>query len=318
MPLDPQIKTIVDQAASAGAPPLSSMSPEAPRNVFRTMFAGFIGAPAPLAKSEDRAIAGPGGDIAVRIYTPEGKGPFPVLMFFHGGGWVLGDLETHDGLCRGLSREARCITVSVDYRLAPENKFPAAAEDCYAATQWVAANGKEFNANPAHLALGGDSAGGNLAAAVSLMARDRGQLHLCYQLLMYPAFDPSISSRSQTEFAQGYLLTRADMQWFWSQYLRDERDRVNPYASPMMAKDLTGLPAAMVITAQYDPLRDEGEAYATRLEEAGVKVLSMRYEGVTHGFISMASLVDKGRQALESAAAHLRAAFKAKAGAAPW
>ncbi len=310
MPLEPQIKAILDQAAAAKAPPLSSMSPGQARKAFRAMLESFGGAPPRVAKSDDQAIDGPAGQIGLRIYTPEGKGPFPALVFFHGGGWVLGDLESHDALCRALTNEARCVTVAVDYRRAPENKFPAAAEDCYAATLWVVNNGASINANRAHLAVGGDSAGGNLAAAVTLMARDRDEPRICYQLLMYPALDSSLQTQSMTEFADGYLLTRADMVWFWAQYLTGDADRSNPYACPAAAKDLTGLPRAMVITAEFDPLCDEGEAYAQRLQEAKVAVVCTQYKGVTHGFMSMASFLDTGRKAIGDAAAGLRSAFK--------
>lgn len=309
MPLDPQIKPIIDQAASAGAPPLSSLTPTQARAAFRALFKNFGGTPAPIAKSEDRAIPGPAGEIGLRIYTPQGKGPFPALMFFHGGGWVVGDLDTHDPLCRALTNEARCITVAVDYRRAPEHKFPAAAEDCYAASQWVARNGAAIGATHAQLAVCGDSAGGNLSAAVCLMARARKDLQVGYQLLMYPALDAALQTKSMTEYAQGYLLTRDDMVWFWGHYLRGGEDRSNPYACPSAARDLSGLPPAMIITAEFDPLRDEGEAYAKRLEEAYVPMVLKRYEGMTHGFMSMASIVDKGREAIGAAASHLKAAF---------
>jgi acetyl esterase len=230
-------------------------------------------------------------------------------MFFHGGGWVVGDLDTHDPLCRALTNAARCITVAVDYRLAPENKFPAAAEDCYAASRWVAGNAAAIGASHAPLAVCGDSAGGNLSAAVSLMARDRQDLQVGYQLLMYPALDATLQTRSMTDCGQGYLLTRDDMVWFWGHYLRGDEDRTNPYACPTAARDLSGLPPAMVITAEFDPLRDEGEAYAKRLEDARVPVFFKRYGGMTHGFMSMATIVDQGRKAIEDAASHLRTAF---------
>jgi acetyl esterase len=310
MPLDPQIKQILDQAASAAAPPISSLTPHQARAVFRAMFEAFGGSPAPVARVENRAIPGPAGEIGLRIYAPEGKGPFPALMFFHGGGWVIGDLDTHDPLCRELTNAARCITVAVDYRLAPEHKFAAAAEDCYAASQWVARSSAEFGANADNLAVCGDSAGGNLSAAVSLMARDRGNLHVSYQVLLYPALDGLLQTPSMNEFAEGYLLTRADMVWFWNHYLRGEQDRSNPYACPSAATDLKGLPSAMIITAEFDPLRDEGEAYARRLQEAGVPVVLKRYQGMTHGFMSMAAIVDKGRKAIADTASHLRSAFK--------
>jgi acetyl esterase len=309
MPLDLKIKAMIDQAAAAGAPPLSGLSPQQARQGFRAMFQAFGGAPEEVARCEDRAIAGPAGDIGVRIYTPAGKGPFPVLVFFHGGGWVVGDLDTHDPLCRALTNAAPCVTVAVDYRLAPEDKFPAAADDCHAAARWVARHGAELGIDAARLAVGGDSAGGNLAAAVSLMARDAKDLQIACQLLMYPALDASLQTRSMADFAQGYLLTRADMVWFWDLYLRGGADRDNPYACPSAAKDLRGLPPAMAITAEFDPLRDEGEAYAKRMQEAGVRVVTKRYDGMTHGFMSMAAIVEQGGKAIHDAAAHLRAAF---------
>jgi len=310
MPLDPKIKAFIDQAASSGAPPLSSLTPQQARAAFRGLFESFGGTPPPVAKSEDRAIPGPAGDIGVRIYTPEGKEPFPALMFFHGGGWVIGDLDTHDPLCRALTNAARCVTVAVDYRLAPEHKFPAAAEDCYAVAQWVTRNGAAVGANPVRIAVGGDSAGGNLAAAVSLMARDRKDLQIAHQLLMYPALDASLQTKSMSDCAEGYLLTRADMVWFWGHYLRSDADRSNPYACPSAAKDLKRLPPATVITAEFDSLRDEGETYAKRMEQAGVRVICKRYDGVTHGFMSMTGFLDQGRKAVEEAAAHLRASLK--------
>jgi acetyl esterase len=310
MPLEPQIKAILDQATASDAPPLSSMPVGQARDAFRAMMESFAGDPPLVAKSEDQVIGGPAGQIPIRVYTPDGKAPFPVMMFFHGGGWVLGDLESHDALCRALAGEASCIIVAVNYRRAPEHKFPAAAEDCYAATLWVAKNAALINAKPGHLAVGGDSAGGNLATAVSLMARDRAEPRICYQLLTYPALDSSLQSKSQADFASGYLLTRADMEWFWSHYLAGEADRSNPYACPAAAKDLTGLPPAMVITGEFDPLRDEGEGYAQRMREAKVPVVCTRYDGVTHGFMSMASFLDKGRQAIRNAAAGLHRAFK--------
>ena len=309
MPLDPQIKTIVDQAAASGAPPLSSLNPAQARAAFHALFKNFGGDRQPVARVEDRAIQGADGRIGLRIYTPNGTGPFPALMFFHGGGWVVGDLETHDPLCRALSSAAGCVTIAVDYRLAPEDKFPAAAEDCYAAAHWVAGNRAAIGSSAAPIAVCGDSAGGNLSAAVCLMARDRGDLRIGAQLLMYPALDSALQTRSMNEFAEGYLLTRADMVWFWGHYLKGSDDRSNPYACPAAATDLSAMPPAMIITAEYDPLRDEGEAYAKRLEQANVPVTLKGYRGVTHGFMSMASIVDQGRQAIADTSSYLRAAF---------
>ena len=238
-----------------------------------------------------------------------GPGPFPILVFFHGGGFVIGDLDSMDAPCRALANRAGCLVVSVDYRRAPEHKFPTATEDCYAAVRWVAENAASLNGDSARIAVGGDSAGGNLAAVVALMARDRGGPPLRYQLLIYPATNHDFTTASCQENAEGYFLTTADSRWFWSQYLRDENDAANPYASPLRAEDLSGLPPALIITAEYDPLRDEGEAYAERLRQAGVAAEAKRYDGMIHGFFQMGAVIDRGKQAIEDAAQALRTAF---------
>jgi len=307
MPLDPQAKAFLDQLAAAGAPPLNSLPVAEARQALRTLFSA--GAPEPIAKVEDRQVPGPAGRIPVRIYTPGGRGPLPVLVYFHGGGWVLGDLETHDNTCRGLANAAGCVVVAVDYRLAPEHKFPAAPEDCYAAAKWVALNAAAFGGDPARLAVGGDSAGGNLAAAVALMAADRGAPTVAYQLLIYPVTAHAFDTPSYRENADGYLLTRDSMRWFWDHYLANENDGQNPYASPLRARDFRRLPPALVITAEFDPLRDEGEAYAARLREAGVPVEVKRYAGMIHGFFSLGHVMAQGKKAVADAAAGLRAAF---------
>jgi acetyl esterase len=249
------------------------------------------------------------GTIPIRVYTPTGTGPFPILVFFHGGGWVIGDLESHDGLCRSLTNAVGCVTVSVDYRLAPEHKFPAAPEDCYAAAKWVADNAATINGDPQRIAVGGDSAGGNLTAVVSLMARDRGGPKLVYQLMIYPATDYFPDTPSMRDNADGYFLTKVDMVWFLNHYLTSEADAKDPYMSPIKANDLHGLPPAMVITAEFDPLRDEGELYAARLKEAGVPVVLKRYDGMIHGFLSMSAMLVQGKKAHEDAVAGLRSAF---------
>ncbi|GAC1350026.1 MAG: alpha/beta hydrolase [Ktedonobacteraceae bacterium] len=309
MPLDPQAQVLLDSVAAYGMPPMHSLSVADARQAIFAMGA-MGGEPEPVANIEDREIPGPEGTIPIRIYTPEGKGPFPVLVFFHGGGWVIGNIESHDVMCRSLTNAADCITVSVDYRLAPEYKFPAAPEDCYAATQWVAANAGTFNGDPTRIAVGGDSAGGNLAAVVALMARDRGGPSLVYQLLIYPATDYYLpGTPSIYENAEGYLLTRDDMIWFLGHYLPSEAEAKHPYAFPLQAKDLSGLPPAMVITAEFDPLRDEGEIYTARLQKVGVVATATRYYGMIHGFLSLAGALDQGRQALADAAAGLRSAF---------
>jgi len=297
MPLDPEIKAVLDMAADL--PPLTGGTPAQARAQFETLITAMRGGTAvePVGKVADRAIPGPGGSIPIRVYAPADAGPFPLLMFFHGGGWVLGDLESHDALCRMLTNQARCVAVSVDYRLAPEAKFPAAAEDCYAATKWAAANAGAIDADSSRLAIAGDSAGGNLAAVVALMARDRGGPRLVYQLLIYPAIDPASDAPSQRENATGYLLTHADMVWFWGHYLDGPRDVANPYANPLKAKSLSGLPPAMVITAGFDPLRDEGEDYAAALKEAGVPTTLKRYDGATHGFFGPTYKIGKAAAA---------------------
>ena len=310
MPLDPQAQAVLEQMADAGLPPLGSVSVEETRQ-------GMVAAtaageePEPVAKVEDRSVPGPGpgGQIPVRIYTPQGSGPFPVLVYFHGGGWVIGNVDTHDPTCRTLTNAAGCVVVSVDYRLAPEHKFPAAVDDCYAATQWVAANAAAINGDSSRIAIGGDSAGGNLTAVVAIEAREQGGPPLVFQLLVYPVTDYSFSTPSYRDNADGYLLTKDSMVWFWDHYLRSEADGQDYRASPLRASDLTGLPPALVITAEYDPLRDEGEAYAARLQESGVSVTCTRYDGMIHGFYGLTAVVDKARKAVEESVAALRASF---------
>jgi acetyl esterase len=314
MPLDQQTQTVLDMIAAIGGPPMHSMSVADAREAMLAM-AAISGEAEPVGKVEDREIPGPEGKIPLRIYTPAGKGPFPILVFFHGGGWVIGNIESYDVICRKLTNAVGCITVSVEYRLAPEHKFPAAPEDCYAATTWVADNATTFNGDPTRIAVGGDSAGGNLAAVVPLMARDRGGPSLVYQLLIYPATDYYLpGTPSIRENGDGYLLTRDDMIWFLGHYLSSEADTKHPYAFPLQAKELSGLPPAMVITAEFDPLRDEGEMYAVQLEQADVVVTATRYHGTIHGFVSMGGMIDLGKKALADAAAGLRSAFGNNAG----
>ena len=308
MPLDPQMKAVLDTMAAAKVPPFHQLTPQEARKVMGRRAAP--GEPTPVARVEDRKIPGPGGDIPVRIYTPNGNPPFGSLIYFHGGGWVLGDIELTDEPCRMLTKGAGCVTVSVDYRLAPEHKFPAAPEECYAATKWVADNAAAIGVDNNRLAVGGTSAGANLAAAVALMARDRGAPRIAYQLLVYPATTSVLDTPSHREFSKdGFILSRADMEWFWGHYLNGEADRSNPYACPAYAKTLRGLPPAFVITAEFDPLRDEGEAYAARLRDDGVTAVLKRYEGVTHGFFGMPALLDKSKAAIAESGSVLRLAI---------
>ena len=309
--LDPQMKAVLDQAAAAGGKPFHQMTPAEARQAMEMLFAAFRGTPVNVGRVEDRNIPGPGGHVPVRIYSPTGTGPFGALVYFHGGGWVIGNIETHDATCRQLTAGAGCVTISVDYRLAPEHKFPASPDDCYAAAKWVSENAHSINVDSNRIAVGGDSAGGNLAAAVALMARERGGPKLAFQLLIYPATDCADDTPSQREFAQvsrDYILSRADMEWFWGHYLAPN-DRKNPIACPALAKSFAGLPPAFIITAEVDPLRDEGETYAEELRKAGVNARLKRYNGVCHGFFGMASMIDKGRQAVDDSCAELRAAI---------
>jgi acetyl esterase len=310
MGLDPQARALLDQFVTAGLPPLNALPVPTAREVAMQLRAA-AGAPEAVAHVAERTIPGPAGQISLRIYTPAGNPPFPVLVFFHGGGWVIGNLDTHDGVCRSLTNAAGCMVVSVDYRLAPEHKFPAAAEDADAATHWVATNAAAIGADPTRVAVGGDSAGGNLTAVVTLMARARGTPRLCLQLLVYPVTDARMDTASYRENAEGYFLTRDMMEWFWNHYLGSDADGQNPYASPLRATDLHGLPAALMITAEFDPLRDEGEAYAARLREAGVPVRLTRYPGMIHGFFGMASMIDQAKTAIAEAGTALRRAFDA-------
>ena len=307
MPLDPVVKAMMDQMAEAAGPPLHTLPPDEARRVTAEMFKGMMKGE-PVAKVEDREIPGPAGKIKVRIYTPPGAGPFPILVFYHGGGWVIGDLESHDALCRALTNRAGRVTVAVDYRLAPEHKFPAAPDDCYAAALWASENAKSFNGDPANLAVGGDSAGGNLSAAISLMARDRGNRPaINFQLLVYPATEGGLDTYSHKSFTD-YFLTSADVKYFWGHYIRSEADKQNPYLCPAVADNLKGLPPAFMITAEFDPLRDEGEAYAAALREAGVPVTLKRYDGMIHGFFSMGDLLTQAKEAIAEASAQLKKA----------
>lgn len=276
--------------------------------------------PIPVGRVEDRTIPGPPGapPLPVRVYWPAAADagtdaedadavPPPVVVFLHGGGWVLCGLDTHDQTCRALTRDAGAITVSVDYRLAPDDRFPAAAEDAYAATVWAAAHVDELGGDPRRLAVAGDSAGGNLAAATALMARDRGGPALAFQLLVYPVLDHRRDTPSHRENAEGFFLTGTHMRWYWEQYLGPDGDGAHPYASPVLADDLTGLPPAHIVTAECDPLRDEGEDYARRLRDTGVPVEVVRYDGMFHGFFGMADLLPGARRAQDAAFGALRA-----------
>jgi acetyl esterase len=245
-------------------------------------------------KVEDRSIQGPESLIPIRIYTPEGQGPFPIVVFFHGGGFVYGDLESHDAVCRSIVNASQHIVVAVDYRLAPENPFPAAPNDCFAATKWVYENASELNGDKTNLSVAGDSAGGNLAAVVCLMAKEKGGLSISKQVLLYPVTDSYEPGKydSYIENGKGYFLTTDSMGLFSKLYVQNSEWRNHPYATPLNAPDVSCMPPALIITAEYDPLRDEGEVYAEKLRNSGVEVTLEREEGLIHGFFNLFSLMD--------------------------
>ena len=313
MPVDPRLVPILEQANAAPAADAADEAVAAQRaRIGRTMEQMFfaLGEAGPeLADVHDERVAVDGGEVAVRIYTPAGEGARPALVYLHGGAWWLGDLDQADGGCRWIAAEVGCIVVSVDYRLAPEHPFPIPFEDCFAATAWVAREATRLGIDPTRIAVGGGSAGGNLAAAVALAARDRGGPALCFQLLDIPATDASMKSASIAENAEGYLLTRAGMEQGWGYYLQRAEHRGHAYASPLLAPDLAGLPPALVTTAEFDPLRDEGEAYARRLEAAGVSVELHRFDGMIHGFGAMTKLLPQAVACRDLQNAALRSAF---------
>ena len=306
MTLNPQAKVLLDQMAAMGMPPIHEQEPEAVREANRLPPA-VPGAT--MAHVEDRSIPGPAGEIPVRIYRPTEASDHSLLVWYHGGGWVIGDLDGADVTCRELAARSGSVVVSVDYRLAPEHRYPAAHEDCYAATVWAAGNAADLGADAGKLAVGGDSAGGNLAAFVSLRARDESGPAIRFQLLVYPVTDYNYETVSYRDNAEGYLLTRDGMEWFWNHYLGPDGDGSHPHASPLRAEDLSGLPPAHVITAEYDPLRDEGEAYAERLRGAGVAVTQTRYAGQIHAFYGMHGVVDDATNAAQESAEKLKAAL---------
>ncbi len=307
MPLDPQARALLDQLDALDGPPMSQQTVEEARASFGLLTAA-AGPPEEPVPAEDRAVPGPAGDIPVRIYRPPGDQALPVVVYFHGGGFVIGDIASHDTACQRLAAGVPAVVVSVDYRLAPEHRFPAAVVDCDAATAWVSSHAAELGADPARLAVAGDSAGGNLAAVVARHARAAGGPPIAFQLLVYPATDLTASLPSHTENATGYLLDADTMAWFMGHYIGDD-DRRHPDASPLFADDLSGLPPALVLTAEFDPLRDEGEAYAERLRQAGVRATTSRYDGMIHGFYGLDSVFDTSKRATAETVAALRGAL---------
>jgi acetyl esterase len=311
MVLDPQVKLVVDGIASMGLPPFEELTPEEARVAVRA-FTPLMGPPEEVAGVEEVTAPGPGGPVPIRLYRPLGapEGPLPVVLQFHWGGFTFGDVDMFDANNRHVANQAKCLLAAVTYRLAPEHRFPAALEDAWAATIWVAESAASLGADPSRLAVSGESAGGNLAAVVARRARDRGGPPICFQLLVFPWCDVfSFDTPSYKENGESYVLTRSLMEWYRAHYLGPDNDGSDPDVSPLRTPDLSGLPPALVITAEYDPLRDEGEAYAARLAEAGVEVELHRYDGQIHVFTALSAVVDAGRAALDEGAAALRRAF---------
>jgi acetyl esterase len=300
MPLHPQVQAMRERREREGVPQLYTLGLEQARANDLAEIQAAAGTGEPVASVVDRLIPGPAGELPIRIYSPVPDKPLPVLVYFFGGGWTLGTIDTADAVCRRLANAAGCAVVAVGYRLAPENKFPAAVHDCFAGLTWVVSN-----LDAPAIAVGGDSAGGNLAAAVTLLARDEG-VPLAAQLLVYPNTDYLSDTESLREGDDPYLFNKTSVAWYWGHYLAAPEDGLNPLASPLRAASLSGLPPALVITAEYDPLRDQAEQYAKRLAESGVPVTLSRYDGMIHGFFCMAGDLADGARAQAEAASFLR------------
>ncbi len=300
MSLDPQIAAIIEQL-DGGFPPVQEMSGDGARALIRSRLVPPA-QPESIAEVADRSVEGQGGPIPVRVYRPEAVGPLPIVVYAHGGGFVFCDLDSHDGLCRNIANLVPAVVVSVDYRLAPENSWPAAAEDVYTVTCWAYDNAAALGADPERLVVGGDSAGGNLAAVTAVMARDRGGPMPAAQLLLYPVIAADFETESYRLFGQGYYNPKPALQWYWDCYVPSFEDRAHPYATPLNA-DLRGLPPAVVVVVGHDPLRDEGLAFGAALEAAGVPTVQLRYEGGIHGFMTMPMLDIAHRARKEAVAA---------------
>ena len=304
MPLDPAVRAFLDQVAAIGAPPTYALTPAEARA------ARAFAPPGPeVARVEDMEVFGPEGPIPIRLYYPSDAPNLPVLVWYHGGGWVLGSVEHDDPTARRLCVGAGVIVISVDYRLAPENPYPAAVDDAYAAAVWAWQNAARYGGDQTRIAIGGVSAGANLAAAVTLLSRDRGGTAFRHQLLVVPVTDCRMQTASYAENADGYMLTRASMEWYYDHYAPAGIDRTQPSISPLLAKSQAGLPPADVHVAEFDPLRDEGEAYAAALEAAGVPVTLTRHAGQIHTFFTNAHLFPRGLEAVGVAAGRLRSAL---------
>ena len=305
--LAPDVEALLTQMEASAGPPIHTLTVAEVRKIAATRAPALTGKPEDVAAVENITIPGPAGDVPIRIYQPTAAEPCPVLMYFHGGCWVLCNLDTHDFICRALANRGGCVVVSVDYRLAPEHPYPAGLDDCWAATEWVAANPQRLNGKPNVLGVAGDSAGGSLAAAVALRARDSGGPQLAHQLLIYPITD---ATRFDTPSYQAWgslpFITRQTMEWTVGLYAPDPAVRAQPYVSPLHAEDLSGLPPAHVITAECDILCDEGDAYAARLSLAGVEVRHRCCEGLPHGFLGRGGAISGTAEVLDDIGAELR------------
>ena len=322
--LDPQAKAVLERADESVLPSTPGLSVESGRTSLEAFFT--TEEIEPVGTISEFSVPGPASDIPLRVYVPDSDGPHPALLYYHGGGWVRGSLDTHDNVCRTLCNSADCIVISVDYRRAPESPFPAAVEDAYAAAKWVMYHGAEIGVDTDHIAVGGDSAGGQLTASVALLARDESagfiggsgnpdtELELDHQVLIYPAVaSPLVHTfDSYEENGQGYFLEHESMQWYYDQYLSHFTDARNEYAAPLLADDFTELPSATVLTCGFDPLHDEGVAYADRLETADVSVMHHEYERQIHGFINLIDDIDAASDALAAIASDLRDSFASR------
>lgn len=315
--VDPIARDFLDRLAAANGPNIEDMEPQAARAMSDPFLAQLGGPPPAVAAVEDRHIPGPRAPIHIRIYKPEGNAPFGVLVYFHGGGYVYGSVETHDSICRLLANEGACIVVSVDYGLAPEYQAPAPFDDAFAATTWVVRNAASFGGDPSRVAVGGDSAGGSLAAQVCLAARDRRAPQIVFQLLVYPGLDIDFTRQSYVDYGDGYLLTLGKIKWFLKHYIAADTDPDLPYLCPLRATTVAGLPPALIIVAECDPIRDEGIAYARRLEAEGGPARLIQYDGQIHAFFSCLAVFPKARDAAAEAGAALREAFGRASGGEP-
>ena len=305
MPLDPDVARLLAQIDDPVTPRIELLDVREMR-ASAALMGPWMGEPQPVAGIRHLAIPGPDGIVMARVYYPSARPRLPIVAFFHGGGWVFGSVQNVDVPCRELANASGCIVLAAQYRLAPEARFPAAVLDAHAVVRWVLANAEAIGADPARVIAGGDSSGGNLAVAATLLARDRGEALPVHQLLMYPVLDPYLRASSYREFGDGYLLSRATIVRDWSLYLRDDLDKANPYAAPLQAQTFRGMPPATILTAQYDPVRDDGAAYAQRLRDDGVEVEYRRFEGLAHAAFQMANVSPRAREFIHAAAAALK------------